>query len=239
MRLLELTLGSPEENLALEEALLDGVEQGTGEETLRFWESPVPFVVLGIAQRWQAEVVESACAADNIPILRRCSGGGCVLQGPGSLNYTFVVRYERHPELRQLRDSYTHILGRLANAFEDAGICAQMTGISDLAVKSLKVSGNAQKRRKHAFLHHGTLLYKTLPIARYLREPVDRPDYRGDRAHDAFIGRVDFTPAVLRRLVTEALCPEAIQGPLTARELTETRRLTVQKYSTDAWNRRR
>src|SRR5882672_9451286 len=53
-RLLDLTLPTPEENLALDEALLLDLERAVGasdesnaEETLRFWESPVPFVVIG------------------------------------------------------------------------------------------------------------------------------------------------------------------------------------------------
>ena len=48
--LLDLTLRTPEENLALDEALLAAAEASAGRETLRFWESPVPFVVLGVAR---------------------------------------------------------------------------------------------------------------------------------------------------------------------------------------------
>ena len=47
MRHLDLTLPSPAENLACDEALLDWCESGEGVETLRFWESPVPFIVVG------------------------------------------------------------------------------------------------------------------------------------------------------------------------------------------------
>jgi len=48
MKLLDLTLPSPAENLALDEALLDAAEAGEmADEVLRFWESPQPLVVVG------------------------------------------------------------------------------------------------------------------------------------------------------------------------------------------------
>ena len=40
MKLLDYTLPSAAENLALDEALLIAAEEGTGGEVLRLWESP-------------------------------------------------------------------------------------------------------------------------------------------------------------------------------------------------------
>ena len=64
-RLLDLTLPSPEENLALDEALLLEAEAQlargeapAGCEVLRFWESPAAFVVLGVACRLAEDVDE-------------------------------------------------------------------------------------------------------------------------------------------------------------------------------------
>ena len=72
---LDLTLPSPAQNLACDEALLDQAELGGGPGILRFWESPDFFVVLGYANRWTEEVKTAACREENIPVLRRCSGG--------------------------------------------------------------------------------------------------------------------------------------------------------------------
>ena len=87
VNLLDLTLSTPAENLAADEALLDEREATAGEPVLRLWESPEHFVVVGYSNRVGTEVNEPACRARGIPILRRCSGGGTVLQGPGCLNY--------------------------------------------------------------------------------------------------------------------------------------------------------
>jgi hypothetical protein len=59
---LDLTLPSPAENLACDEALLDWCEENGGEEILRFWESPETFVVVGYANKVATEVNVSGCA---------------------------------------------------------------------------------------------------------------------------------------------------------------------------------
>src|SRR5688572_6131078 len=94
MRWLDLTFPTPAENLACDEALLDLCEAGFADEVLRFWESPTHFVVVGYGNKVDSEVEVAACRADGIPILRRCTGGGTVLQGPGCLNYSLVLRIE-------------------------------------------------------------------------------------------------------------------------------------------------
>src|SRR5689334_4969218 len=98
MNWLDLTLSSPSLNLALDEALLDQCEEGSSDEVLRFWEPREPFVVLGYSNKVLSEVNLSYCRENNIPVLRRTSGGGTVLQGPGCLNYSLVLASERRPE---------------------------------------------------------------------------------------------------------------------------------------------
>src|SRR5262245_29464931 len=92
MRLLDYTFPTPEENLACDEALLDLCEAGHAPEVLRFWEPSSHFVVVGYANRIADEVNVTECRTRGIPILRRCSGGGTVLQGPGCVNYALVLR---------------------------------------------------------------------------------------------------------------------------------------------------
>ena len=93
MKYLDLTFSDPAQNLACDEALLEVFEQtDVGGDLLRLWQPNTHFVVLGHGNNWRDEVVASACAADGISVLRRCSGGGTVLQGPGSLNYSLILR---------------------------------------------------------------------------------------------------------------------------------------------------
>src|SRR5579872_3053741 len=113
MRHLDLTLPTAADDLALDEALLLRAEAGEGGEVLRFWERPRPAVVLGAGCRLADEVNEAACRADGVPVLRRASGGGTVLLGPGCLLYTLVLAYARDPTLHQLFPSYGYVLGRV------------------------------------------------------------------------------------------------------------------------------
>jgi len=95
MRLLDFSLPDAAENLALDEALLLAAEAGTGGELLRLWEAPRHAVVVGAGGSVALDVNVPACEADGVPILRRASGGGTVLIGPGCLCYSLVLGYER------------------------------------------------------------------------------------------------------------------------------------------------
>lgn len=250
MRVIDYSCVDPAENLALDEVLLNELEEGRGGEILRFWESPTPFVVLGVSQRLTAEVHEEACAADDIPILRRCSAGGCVVQGPGSLNFCLVLAYDGRPELETIASSYDYILGSLAQSFVQHGVGAAREGISDLAVDHVKFSGNAQKRRRRGLLHHGTLLYvmqesqglSAGSLTRYLREPEERPAYRGDRLHGDFVGGIRMGVEELRVLVSSTFgcCGALERGPESlSSQLMETQALVKQKYGRRDWTWRR
>ena len=233
---LDLTLPSPAENLALDEALLLEAEAG-GDEVLRFWEQPNLAVVLGAGGQFAREVDEEACRRDGVPVQRRGSGGGTVLLGRGCLLYSLVLAYERDPSLKDVNASYQYILGRIVGALSPIAE-ATLAGISDLAVGDCKVSGNAQQRKRKHVLHHGTLLYAFdhARIGRYLRSPEKAPPYRAGRAHEAFVANLDADVATIKRLLTGAWGARDLGVPLPRQRVTE---LTADKYDRDDWPTRR
>ena len=101
----DYTFDDPHANLALDEFLLKEAEATNGDDVLRFWESSIPFVVLGLTQHINAEVQVEVCNEAEVPITRRCSAGGCVLQGPGCLNYTLILSKDRHIEITGIQQS--------------------------------------------------------------------------------------------------------------------------------------
>jgi lipoate-protein ligase A len=206
MRYLDLTLASPLENLALDEALLADAEAGSGPETLRVWESPTPFVVLGLGGNIEEDVYVEQCGADEIPILRRSSGGGTVLQGPGSLSYAVVLRIDRHPALQGIVTTNRYVLERVLEAVRPFAAEAEYRGISDLSVGGLKISGNAQRRKREWLLFHGTLLHGFDPrmVERYLRIPKRQPDYRENRPHASFLRNLAAHPSDLKAALRKA-----------------------------------
>src|SRR5215472_8612198 len=116
MRYCDVTWSSPEENLAFDEALLDFCDAGQCPELLRVWEPPCYFVVLGYANRSSTEVHLDFCHRNTIPVLRRCSGGGAVLQGPGCLNYSLILRADSSTELQSIPGTNQFILRKQQHA---------------------------------------------------------------------------------------------------------------------------
>ena len=99
-----------------DEVLLDAAEPQGAPECLRFWESSRHFVVMGYANKVATEANPAACERLGIPILRRISGGGTVLQGPGVLNYALILRAAEHSPLATITSANQFIMQRHADA---------------------------------------------------------------------------------------------------------------------------
>jgi lipoate-protein ligase A len=238
MQFLHLTLGTPADNLALDEALLLAAEAGTGGEMLRLWEWPRPAVVLGAGGRLAEDVNEPACAADGVPILRRASGGGTVLLGTGCLCFSLVLRYARDPALTEIASSYAYILDRTLRALAGVLPGLERAGTSDLAAAGRKFSGNAQQRKRAHLLHHGTLLYgfDLELVSRYLRLPARQPEYRARREHGEFLMNLPVAASELARRLREVW---VASDDLRAWPEGLTQQLVAEKYAKREWTHRR
>ncbi len=238
MRLLDLALATAAENLALDEALLLAAEEADGGPVLRLWEQPTHAVVLGAGGSVALDVNLPACQADGVPILRRASGGGTVLLGPGCLCFSLVLGYDHAPGLNEIPASNRYVLGRILQALRGLVPDARLEGTSDLAVNGRKFSGNAQQRKRRYLLHHGTLLcgFDLGRMARYLNRPEREPDYRRGRVHDEFVTNLGVPVDEVKRLLAAEWCPE---GELQSWPRATVRRLVAEKYGREEWNRRR
>lgn len=169
--------------------MFESVEAG-GDGAYVIWESSRPTVVIGRGNREEEWVHVDACGRDGVDILRRCSGGGAVVLGPGCVNYAVAVAAVSHPRLVDVAASFEAILQHFVDAFGPAGLLVM--GRTDLVADGRKVSGNAQRRGRRALLHHGTVLYDFDPrlAVDYLREPRRQPSYRAGRDHESFLGNV-------------------------------------------------
>jgi|SRR5579883_907739 len=237
MQLLDLTLPSPVENLALDEALLIAAEEGTGSEVLRFWELSTYAAVVGSGGSVAIDVNLAACEADGVPVLRRSSGGGTVLLGPGCLCFSLVLHYERAQGLNEIPASNRYILARITKALTPV-VASMREGTSDLAVNGVKFSGNAQQRKRTHFLHHGTLLcgFDLARVSKYLNPPERQPDYRRNRPHAEFIANLPIGVDEAKRLLSAEWQPVGDYAPLPLMKMQE---LVAEKYARDEWNRRR
>jgi lipoate-protein ligase A len=243
MKYLHQIQDTPEANLALDEALLDWAESGHCPGGLiRFWESPQYFVVLGFSNRASTETVGDRCLEDGIPVLRRISGGGTVLQGPGCLNYHLVLPINFHPDLSSVTSTNRFIMERIAGGLSDeTGRPVTVEGYTDLVHQGRKFSGNAQRRKRHFLAFHGTILYnfELSLIDQYLQFPSLIPDYRGSRPHLDFVGNFPSEPGDLIRILRECWdAGDAVQPWELAEPLAMAEDLARSKYSSDSWNNR-
>jgi lipoate---protein ligase len=245
VKLLDLTLATPAENLACDEALLNLCENERV-EILRFWESRQPFVVVGYGNQVAAEVNVEECRRRRVPILRRCSGGGTVLQGPGCLNFNLTLALPEEGPLTTVTGTNEFVMERNRAAMEallDVKVSVQ--GHTDLAFLApdaseqwFKFSGNAQRRRRRALVFHGTILhaFELSLIDALLPFPSAQPDYRKSRSHAKFVRNIPVKPDNIRSALRKAWNADEIFAPPS---MADVEPLIRDQYANDAWNFRR
>ncbi|MGE5418945.1 MAG: lipoate--protein ligase [Chloroflexota bacterium] len=135
-------------NLALEEYLLKN-------STEEFFILSInrTSIISGKHQCVHREVNTKFVTENNVPVLRRITGGGTVFHDAGNLNYCFIRNCESGKQI----DFPLHTLP-VVYFLKDLGICPYLEG-SDIKTEGLKISGNAEHVFRNRVLHHGTLLW--------------------------------------------------------------------------------
>ena len=235
---LEQSFSEPAMNLACDEVLLELCEEGLNQPILRVWESPVYFVVLGFSKTLQQEVQEEYCQINNIPILRRCSGGGTVLQGPGCLNYSLIMPIKADGPYSSIHTTNQTILDRMKSILTHLlHQPVDIKGDTDLVIGNMKFSGNSQKRKNHSLLFHGTILldFDISLINKVLKEPARQPEYRNNRLHPDFLINLNVSPDSIKSSLQNGW---DAHDSLPESHLSRIRDLALSKYQNEAWNRR-
>jgi lipoate-protein ligase A len=114
----------------------------------------------------------------------------------------------------------------------------QVQGSTDLTLGDLKFSGNSQRRKRKAFLFHGTFLldFDIGRIEKYLRLPPKKPAYRHNRPHRTFLTNLGIPAEKVKKALASAWGAEnkLIDIPRVAIS-----NLAKEKYSDTQWNLRR
>jgi lipoate-protein ligase A len=239
-----VTLPTAAENIALDEALLDIAEEGSGaDEFFRLWESPDPVIVVGRSTRISAEVDQAKCNAIGAPVLRRSSGGAAIVAGPGCLMYAVVISHKQRPELLDITRAHRFVLARVVEAIQPlaaqpesirvAGTCDLI--FDDGVAAPRKFSGNSLRVKRSHFLYHGTILYDfdLSLIANCLRPPPRQPEYRARRAHGEFVMNL---PASRQDLVDALIAAWPTIGELKDIPLARVKELVASRFGQRAWN---
>jgi lipoate---protein ligase len=151
MFFIDLDTHDPFFNLAVEEVLLkksseDYLILGINSRSL----------IIGKHQSAHREVNTEFVTENNIPVIRRISGGGTVFHDEGNLNFTFIKEAASGKQVdfpRYTRPVIEFLLS--------LGVDARFEGKNDIKVEGFKISGNAEHVHGNRVLHHGTLLFST------------------------------------------------------------------------------
>jgi lipoate---protein ligase len=151
MKCINLESNDPFFNLAIEELLL----KNRSDDYLILGINS-PSVIIGKHQSAYNEINTKFIFENNIPVIRRISGGGAVYHDLGNLNFSFIVQSEAGKQI-DFRKYTLPVIEFLSSV----GILAIFEGKNDLKVGGLKISGNAEHVHRDRVLHHGTLLFST------------------------------------------------------------------------------
>ena len=228
---------APHEFLAWDEAMLDALEAREIPAALWFWSAPTHWIVVGYGQSCARETHLDRCRSEGVPVLRRCSGGGTVVQGPGCLNYAVCLPIDSDPALASISGANQSIMARQRDALAPllTGHVA-VQGHTDLAWNGRKFSGNAQRRKRSALLFHGTFLagFDLDLIERWLPFPSAQPGYRSDRRHLDFLVNLPLSHAALREALARQWNLQEGEPPAAAEARLP--QLLRDRYADPAWH---
>lgn len=151
MLCLDLASTDPFFNLAAEEYLLKYSEE---EHLIIYIDDPS--VIIGKHQVANRETDTEFVTRNNIPVIRRISGGGAVFHDSGNLNFAFIIKSSAGNQVN-FRKYTLPVIEFLSSV----GIDAKLEGKSDIKAEGKKISGNAEHVFRERVLHHGTLLFST------------------------------------------------------------------------------
>lgn len=233
-------------NMAIDEAIMTGIQKSTSPPTIRLYGWTPAAVSIGRFQGFDHEVDEAACMAAGVDIVRRITGGGAVYHDTvGEVTYSLIAPEGEFP--KDIIASYEQICQPLITALSTVGIDATFSPINDIIADGRKISGNAQTRRKGVLLQHGTLLYtvdvdKMFSLLRVgkvkvsdkliasVKKRVTSVKQHSGVNRDALIEHLQ--DAFLDQFSCE-------MSDYSAQELESAQRLAVEKYGSDSWVKER
>ncbi|KAI8902882.1 lipoate-protein ligase A [Globomyces pollinis-pini] len=120
--------------------------------TLFLWRNS-PCVVLGRNQNPWKEINFQALKDNNVPLVRRNSGGGTVYHDLGNTNYCHIMP----------RDEFERNISvtLISQALHELDIPSNVNHRYDIVIDEKKVSGSAYKLISDRAYHHGTMLIDT------------------------------------------------------------------------------
>ncbi len=165
-------------NMAIDEAMLLGVNQGETPPTIRVYAWDPPTVSIGYSQALESEIDVVACLRAGAGVVRRPTGGRAVFHA-GELTYSVIAPSGTPPIGASIMEAYSAIANALLAGLRLLGVQAELasvvpetrdrdsgasppcfvgSGRYEIVAGGRKLIGSAQRRVGRAMLQHGSLL---------------------------------------------------------------------------------
>ncbi len=255
-RLIDSGPGSASYNMALDEAIATFVRRGSLPPVLRLYGWDRPSLSLGYFQRTSG-IDAGYCEAEDIPIVRRPTGGRAILHGD-ELTYSFSACICQGTFSKGLLDSYKKISSAFHLAFRKTGICTepklrrekgsvlagsplcfQSSSYGEILINDRKIVGSAQKRWGDGLLQQGSIPYS------YDRDRLRNIFGEGEiiSLRDCTVGLREILPDFNEGLFKENVIASFeeffgisfVPAPPSQEELTLARELERKKYLPGLW----
>lgn len=224
-------------NMAFDEYCLEQLP--LDEPVFWLWRN-APSVIIGLNQNAYTEVNIDYLKAHGIGLVRRVTGGGAVYHDLQNLNYTLMGR------TTDMERDYPHYVGLMAEALQQLGVPATLSGRNDILVDGRKVSGYAKRVWKDRLMVHGTLMYdvdiETLTeVLQVKGEKLENHGIASVRSRVAnlkeYLPELDGVMA-LRDELQRILSRDGQDGelPLTSEQQKAIDRLADERFRTWEWN---
>jgi len=245
-------------NMAVDEAMLLGRIQGTSPPTVRFFSWSPPTLSLGYGQTLDEGINLEAARRLGVGLVRRPTGGSAIYHDTieREITYSVVAQAGDFPGADDLLETYRWIASGLLCGLQRFGIAAELVpcvppsrrepaptfcfaraGSYEIQVGGKQLVGSAQRRRRGAFLQHGSILLG-VDSERLRQLFPDGDPLETMTTVEAVIGHRPTFDQLTAKLVTgmrEAWGIALEPGALLPEELEWTKRLAREKYATRSW----
>jgi len=163
-------------------AMFDGCDNG-----IRLWQPDKTYIILGQGNTAEGSVRIKNVLDDNIPVMKRPTGGEAVILTPGMLVITITKETSKFTLsslfFRETNERIKHTLS--LNGVKDLS----SKGISDICIGEKKILGSAMHRKANRMVYHAVLNIEEEAsiMEKYLLHPKREPEYRSGRSHSMFV----------------------------------------------------
>lgn len=245
--------------MAVDEALLSCFDPENSAPLLRLYGWSPPALSLGRFQDTGAVLDLDRCRADNLPVVRRITGGG-VIYHADELTYSIVCAPHHLPRAATVKESFRILTAFLLQFYRDLGLdagyaidsCCDPSNLGertafcfagkeslDILVDGRKIGGNAQRRLRNAIFQHGSIPLHNL-VAKGLSYLLEKPVGVDVSVVALAETGVDVQGSLLKSALEKAFVSAfkttlSVSG-LTEKEKKQASELLRFKYGSDAWN---